>query len=151
MKDQTRNIGEILIRLLNKYVKNQRQPRRYGLGELLFPAEIHLIMLIGLYPDAGVTELAVKDGVTKGAVSQMVHKLEDKELIKRIESPGQTPRAVFSLTNKGKIVYYSHERAHEEIDRELYAFVKRLNVEQTRILEDFLRLIEQGIDKRSET
>jgi DNA-binding MarR family transcriptional regulator len=151
MYDRKAELSGALLRILNKFVENQKKPRRYGLEELLYPAEVHLVTLIGNNPGVGVTELALKGGVTKGAISQMAQKLVNKGVITKEQDPTIGTRVIFKLTNKGKVAFYSHQRMHEDIDRELFAFVDSLRPAQFRVLEQFLDLIEQGIDKRSET
>jgi DNA-binding MarR family transcriptional regulator len=151
MPDAIAAIAERLLKVLNKFLANQKRPRRYGLPELLYPAEVHLIMLIGKYPGNGVTELASKSGVTKGAVSQMVQRLEQKRLITKSTDPRNRTRIVLELTNKGRVAYYSHERLHEDADRDLFDFLGGLHSAQLNLLERFLELVERGIDKRSET
>jgi DNA-binding MarR family transcriptional regulator len=151
MNDRKTALGGVLLRILNKFVENQKKPRHYGLEELLYPAEVHLITLIGANPGIGVTELALKGGVTKGAVSQMAQKLVSKGVITKEQDRVVGTRVIFNLTSKGKVAFYSHERMHEEINRELFAFVSSLGPAQFGVLEQFLNLVEQGIDKRSET
>ena len=108
-------------------------------------------MLIGNNPEVGVTELAGKGGVTKGAISQIAHKLVNKGLITKYQDPENGRRVIFQLTNKGNVAYYSHQRMHDDVDRELFDYVRKLRPIQFKVLERFLDLIEQGIDKRSET
>ena len=151
MTDRKAMIGEALARVLGKASAIQRKPRRYGLQEKLYPAEVHMVMLIGQYPKFGVTELAAKAGTTKGAVSQMIQRLVNKGLIRKSASSASGRRVVLELTNRGKVAYYSHERLHEEGDKGLISYLKKLNQDQVKVLEQFLMLVEQGIDKRSET
>lgn len=149
--DRKQKLGETLVRVINKIVENQKKPRRYGLEELLYPSEIHTIMLIGKNRGSGVTDLAARAGITKGAISQMVNKLETKGLIKKYANPDNNAKVVLELTNKGKVAFYSHERLHEAMDQELYSFLDSLSKERMTILEDFFELLERGTDKRSET
>ena len=151
MNNRKAMISEALIRILNKALANQRKPRQYGLEDMLYPAEVHMVMLIGQYPTSGVTELAAKAGTTKGAVSQMIQRLVNKELIYKTASPSSGRRVILELTNRGKVAFYSHERLHEKSDMDLISFIKSLNLAQVKVLEQFLILVEQGIDKRSET
>jgi DNA-binding MarR family transcriptional regulator len=144
-------LAETLVRILNKYVENQKRPRRYGLEELLYPAEIHMIMLIGNNPNTGVTELAKKAGITKGAVSQIAKKLGIKGLIKKKKHPDNARMAILELANKGKVAYYYHEKLHDDIDKELYTYLAGLSPAKLKALESFFVLFEKGIDKRSET
>jgi DNA-binding MarR family transcriptional regulator len=151
MNNRKAMISETLVRVLNKALANQRKPRRYGLEDMLYPAEVHMVMLIGQYPTFGVTELAAKAGITKGAVSQMIQRLVSKGLISKSTSSSSGRRVILELTNRGKIAFYSHERLHEEGDMDLISFIESLNQAQVKVLERFLMLVEQGIDKRSET
>jgi len=151
MSNRKAMISEALVRVLNKALANQRKPQRYGLENVLYPAEVHMVMLIGQYPTSGVTELAAKAGTTKGAVSQMIQRLVNKGLIYKSASPESGRRVFLELTNRGKVAFYSHERLHEESDMELISFIENLSQAQAKVLEQFLTLVEQEIDKRSGT
>jgi DNA-binding MarR family transcriptional regulator len=148
MDKQTQKLSEILLRVFNKFARNENKPRHFGVDELLHPSEIHMVMLIGDNPEVHGAELARIAGVTRGAISQIVAKLEKKGLVKKVEDPGSGLRKVPVLTNKGKVAYYAHEQFHEEIDGDLYAYVKQLNDQQVRIIENFLRELEKLADRR---
>ena len=60
-----------------------------------------------------MTELARHNGKTKGAISQILKKIEDKGLICRGESKGENKCPLF-LTEKGK----SLDQAHRQFDEE---------------------------------
>lgn len=151
MSKRVEILGESLVRIFNKMIENQKIRRKYGLDELLYPAEIHTIMMIGERKNSGVSGLARKAGITKGAVSQMVNRLENKGLIKKYRHPDNSKRVILDLTNKGKVAFFSHKRLHEETDRKLYAYLNMLKEKEITVLEEFLRLLEQGIEKRGET
>ncbi len=51
-------------------------------GKLGF-SELSLLTLIGDFENIKVTELAFKYGATKGAISKMVKKLAEKDLVKK--------------------------------------------------------------------
>jgi DNA-binding MarR family transcriptional regulator len=151
MKRRVTKIAEILVRVVNKMNDNEKKPRIYGLRQPLYPSEIHMLMMIGQNPDAGVTGLAEKAGITKGAVSQTVKRLENKGLIKKQTDPADSKRIVLELTNKGRVAYYAHEQYHEETDRDLFKYLNSLSDKKLKVIEEFFLLLERGIDKRSET
>jgi DNA-binding MarR family transcriptional regulator len=151
MDKRIRKLGDTFLRVAGKFCENQKQPRKYGLDEKLYPSEIHLIALIGNNPQKGVTRLAEMSGITKGAISQTLKKLEDKGLVKKLPDPDSGVRIVLELTNKGKIAFYSHERMHEEIDRELISFLENQPRSKLMFIEEVFFMMEKGIDKRSET
>jgi DNA-binding MarR family transcriptional regulator len=145
---RTQKLAERLLRVLNKFVQNEKKPRRFGVDELLHPSEIHMVMLIGDNPGVHGAELARIAGVTRGAISQILAKLEKKGLVQKIEDPANSLKKVPALTNKGKVAYYAHEHYHEEMDADLYAYVNRLTDAQVTDIENFLRELEKMVDRR---
>lgn len=141
-------LGETMLRVFNKFARNEKKARYYGVDGLLHPSEIHMVMLIGNNPGVHVSELARSAGVTRGAVSQVVAKLGKKGLIKKMGDPEHSLKMVPELTNKGKVAYYAHEQYHEEIDGELYEYARHLTDAQVAVIEDFLVNIEKMADKR---
>ncbi len=142
-------IVDTLLRVFQKYVNNQKKARRYGVDPPLYPAEVHMIMHVANNPEAGVTELAALTGVTKGAVSQMLNRLEAKNLIrKEIDSANQT-RVNLTLTASGRRAFAAHERMHRENDREWLEYLDKLTTSKAAAIQDFLDLLETGIDRRS--
>ena len=148
MNQRLTQLGETLLRVFNKFTQNEKKPRHFGVDELLHPSEIHMVMMIGDNEGAHVSELARIAGVTRGAVSQVVAKLEKKGLVKKIEDPHNSLKTVPALTNKGYVAYYAHEQYHEEMDADMYAYVRGLTDDQLRVIEDFLRNIEIMADNR---
>ncbi len=139
----------MLIRVLNKSASNEKKPRHFGVDEELHASEIHMVMLIGDNPGVHGAELARISGVTRGAISQIVSKLEKKGLVKKVEDSENSLKKVPVLTNKGKVAYYAHEQYHEELDGDLYNYVKQLTDEQVAVIENFLLELEKMADRRS--
>jgi len=76
-KEKTREkIVELFIRLANKYHSLEKIQVDYGAGHPLYHSERHMIDQIGGNPGINITEFTDIIGVTKGAVSQVVKKLE---------------------------------------------------------------------------
>lgn len=148
MNKRTQKLAELFIRVLNKAAGNEKKPRHFGVDEALHPSEIHTVMLIGDNPGVHGAELARISGVTRGAISQIVSKLENKGLVKKVDDPGNSLIKVPVLTNKGKVAYYAHEQYHEEMDGDLYAYVKQLTDNQVTVIENFLLEMEKMADRR---
>ena len=75
---QSKEVLHDFIKLANKYNSLEKIPADYGVGKDLYHSERHLLDQIGDYPEKNITELAQFMGVTKGAISQTVKKLETK-------------------------------------------------------------------------
>lgn len=119
-------------------VENEKKPRHFGVPELLHASEIHMAMNIHDNPGMHVSELARISGVTRGAVSQLVSKLEKKGLVTKTEDPENRLKTIPILTNKGKVAYYAHAQHHEELDKALFDFVNHLTDDQFTLIESFL-------------
>ena len=145
METRVNKIAESLVRILNTSLENQRRPRRYGIEEELYPAEIHLLVMISTHPQGGVTDLAATAGVTKGAVSQMASKLVAKGVLVKESDPANATRVVLALTDRGRAAVAAHDRQHEDADRELIAFVQGLESCEAELLQRFLDLVEAGM------
>ncbi len=63
-----------------------------------------------------MTGLADMLGVTKGAVSQIIGKLEHKGMIIKDTDPRNLSRLVLRLTPKGETAYLNHEKLHEQFE-----------------------------------
>lgn len=104
----SRNLGRLIMQLR----RLERQPHSFGTAGALTPSEIHTIDAIGPNGDLLMSELANRLGITKGAVTQLTAKLEDKLLIQRSPHPTDSRGVLVSLTDKGKEAYLAHEEVH---------------------------------------
>ena len=83
----------------------------------LMNAEMQLIRTLGCHDGISVGEAAKELGITKGAVSQTIGRLEKKgnSIIKE-QDPGNASRLRLHLTSEGLRVHEAHERYHRELD-----------------------------------
>jgi DNA-binding MarR family transcriptional regulator len=148
MKPSRQKIITALLRVINKFSRNESKPRCFGIDELLHPSEIHMVMLIGDNPGTHGAELARVAGITRGAVSQFLAKLEKKGLIEKKSDPQHNLKRVPTLTNKGKVAYYAHEQFHEEKDADLYAYLEQLDEKEAMAISNFLIELEKMADRK---
>ena len=93
----SRSLGRLFIKLQRR----ERSPRTFGDAGPLTPSEIHTIDAIGCGNGILMSELADRLGVTKGAVTQIVKRLENKEFVKRSPHPDDSRSILVSLKEKG--------------------------------------------------
>lgn len=84
-----------------------------------------------------MSELAGRLGVTKGAVTQLIARLEAKELVKRSPHPNDSRAVMISLTEKGQ----EANAAHEELHRQFY------NQLRSQLSEKEIEVFEQCVEK----
>jgi DNA-binding MarR family transcriptional regulator len=139
------------LNIKNLYEKLDKIPRKFGTDELLGTREIHLIELIGDNQNPSVTDLAKLQGVTKGAISQNLKRLEQKGFTEKETDPANTSRSLISLTNKGKTAYYAHIHWHETMDGGFKEYLGHLDQDKLDFINDFLTRIETFFKQRIET
>lgn len=104
------------MRVVSKIMDMDKETRYYGTDQPLYKAEIHMIKSIKKNEGIHVTGLAGMLGVTKGAVSQIIGKLEHKGMIIKDTDPRNLSRLVLRLTPKGETAYLNHEKLHEQYE-----------------------------------
>lgn len=104
--------AKAIERVLHKYMRLEEMPFSYGDGIKLTQREIHAIDAIGDNPDINITGLAEMQGVTKGAMSQMVYRLLDKGYVRKVAAPGDDRELRLLLTASGKEAHKAHKAYH---------------------------------------
>jgi len=134
------------LRVVTKLSEIDSKTRYYGTDQPLYEAEIHMIKSIKENEGIHVTGLADMLGVTKGAVSQIIKKLESKDMIVKDTDPRNLSRLVLRLTPKGETAYLHHEELHQEFDGLFNATLENASEENKTFLKDFLNSLDEKID-----
>jgi len=134
--------------LAELWLQIDKKPRRFGTDQDLYRAEVQLIETVGSTEGMSVTDLAGVLGITKGAVSQRLKKLEQKGLIVKTPDPSNQSRLIVELTAKGKVAYYAHEHWHETMDGGFRDYFMNLPEDKLRFLEEFLSRVKTFLKKR---
>jgi DNA-binding MarR family transcriptional regulator len=121
MKSELQNLIDLFLKILHLYSVIGRKPKDYGTGDLLYIAEIHTITMIGNNHQVNMTQLADLMGVTKGAISQTIRKLVQKNYIVKSNTVNRKEISL-GLSEKGQIVY----RGQESFQKELFTFAATL-------------------------
>lgn len=139
-------ISYTLLRIIQKFLDIDKKTRFFGTDEQLFNAEIHMIKAIKENEGIHVTGLAHQLGVTKGAVSQILAKLERKGLISKEKDVGNQSRLVLRLTPKGEIAHINHENYHNHLDDLIKDILKDASEEEIAFLKGFLEQLENRLE-----
>lgn len=102
-------IADILHQVSYLYTST-KVPHDYGTGEDYTHLEVHTLKHIAENSGITVTELAKNFGKTKGAVSQLLKKIENKGLIYRQVDLDNDSRLNLFLTEKGKELNECHRQ-----------------------------------------
>jgi DNA-binding MarR family transcriptional regulator len=109
------------LRILHLYSVISRRPVDYGTGDLLYFTEIHTITTLGKNREINMTRLAEIMGVTKGAISQTIRKLVNKNLVVKLNTNNKKEFNL-RLTEKGQVAY----KGQMSFQREIFTFAETL-------------------------
>lgn len=87
----------------------------FGTTHPLYPAEIHTIVAIGEKEGLGVTQLAHCLGVSKPTVSERVHRLVKKGVVRKEKMPDNAKAVTLWLTAEGRTAWGNHEALHKRM------------------------------------
>ncbi len=135
---------DIIHQVANLYITT-KNPRDYGTGEEYTSVEVHMLKHIADNPGITVTELAKFDAKTKGAISQILKKIEGKGLIFREPAPGNDNRCYLYLTRKGEELdqaqrSYDQKSIGESMDQVRQLFTGEEVNTAFRVLEKWLEI-----------
>ncbi len=99
----------LFTRLLHQIRLRERQPRKLGAVGSFTPSEIHIIQTIGIGRGMIMGEVANRIGVTSGAITQIVERMENKGLVRRFQLMRGSNKVNVILTDKGESVYFAYE------------------------------------------
>jgi DNA-binding MarR family transcriptional regulator len=117
MDNELQTLIDLFLKILHLYSVIGKKPKDYGTGDLLYIAEIHTITVVGKNKEINMTQLADMMGVTKGAISQTIRKLVNKNII--IKSNDVNKKEInLKLSEKGLKVY----KGQESLQKELFDF-----------------------------
>ncbi len=118
-------------------------------GVAFYPSEIHLMLLIEEEIATNATRMAEQLGVTKGAVSQTLARLEKKSVLKKRKDPYKKNELTLKFTPFGaKALEHYRERAQElaeKHDRYLTGFSSG----EKAVIQRFLVEVERVFDEMS--
>ncbi len=148
-KKLIRELHASFLKIKNMYNDMERIPRDFGTGDILHLSEIQTIREIGENSLINITELALKQGITKGAVSQKVNRLLHKGFVLKAKKRNNEKEVLVKLTRKGKKVFKTHQENYDKMLKYLAGLVEGhgIPMESIALYIDLSKKIEKIIDK----
>ena len=135
------------LRLVNKSNALGKHPMTFGASYKFYHSERHMLDIVGDSPGLNITEFAKTAGVTKGAVSQVVAKLERKGALRRYKSNRNEKEIRLELTQLGQEIYAHHQDVNQETIDSLYLELKKHPEDRIEFLMDMFRWFEKYLDQ----
>ena len=146
-KKASKDIEELFIRLVNKYNALEKIPVSHGTKHYLYHSERHMLDKIGDNTGMNVTEFAAAAGVTKGAISQLVSKLEKKGIVRRYKKSTNDKEVFLELTKLGQEVHRKHKEVNEQAITPLYNELSRHSDEEVEFLLNMFKWFDGFLDE----
>ena len=96
--------------------------------------------------DTNATEIAKQLGLTKGAISQTISRLEKKGIILKTKDPYNKNELTLSLTTLGKKAYKLCESTQASFIEAHEGYLAKLNSKEKEVIFSFLQHLEKAID-----
>ena len=145
MKDY-RELAWLMERTIHKYIQYEKKPQKYCNDIVLTQPEIHTVAIIGDQEGISVTELAKLRGITKGAASQMIYRLEEKQLVEKRISPESDSKLNLYLTKKGLKARAEHRKMHETLGTKFAALMDGIPTDVQDYMYKLLQEFEEELD-----
>lgn len=134
-------VTDHIFTIIRQLEEERRKPKDYGDGTLLGHAEVQFLETIARFPDKNVSSLSAQLGITKGAVTQLVSKLYQKDLILEVQREDNKKEKYYRLTPQGERVVAGHHDFHKEANERLCDFMKTLSPMESAAIYRFLEFI----------
>lgn len=138
-------IVDYFFEVMNLLIEEQKRPKDYGTGMKVNHIEVSFLNVIYNCPNANVSNIAEKLGITKGAVTQTYSKLMEKDLVESFMREGNKKEKYFRLTENGKTVRDGHEKFHDECNRNLCRYFSSLNDEEVKVVFNFMEQLKECV------
>lgn len=137
-------ITQQLLSMMKTVQDEQKQPRDYGIGQLLFHSEISFLDAVAHCPGAKVSAIANYLDITRGAATQQAAKLESKGLVEIYRQQENKKEKYLRLTPLGGAALEGHERYHQQANLNLCQYYCSLNPAETATILTFLTQLENN-------
>lgn len=131
--------------LINQAVFLEKKRTFIYEGVHLHPSEIHLMLETKGEQAVNATKIAERLGITKGAVSQTLTRLESKGIIEKTKDPYCKNELSITLTSLGKKAYEQHQEMFDEFAMGIKNIAAHYSEKEQEIIKDFLSKVTSAI------
>ena len=107
-------------------------------GRTLYPTEIHFLLIIDAGRQGNATQMAERMGVTKGAISQTLSRLESKGMLIKSRDPANKNELNLALTPTGQRAARRAREATGHVQQRYGEFLAGLDVTEKEVIRRFL-------------
>lgn len=113
LKKSNYELSDIIFQYVTVSYDSYKALHDYGTGELYTLVEVHTVTKIEENPGITITEIAQQNSRTKGAISQIVTRLEKKQLVRKEKDPNNAKTIHLFVTEAGLELSKCHKQYDE--------------------------------------
>ena len=140
------SLAEQILRISNKLIFLEKKSIVKHGDLKLYPSEIHLIDVIAKGQDINASKMAARLGVTKGAVSQTLTRLEKKGILIKTRDPQNKNELTVHFTLLGKKVLEEQRKLRAAFYEEYAKYFSNISQEEEEIIMGFLKKMGELFD-----
>ena len=146
MDSNNRSLAEQILRISNKLIFLEKKSIIKHGDLKLYPSEIHLIDVIAKGQDINASKMAARLGVTKGAVSQTLARLEKKGILNKTKDPQNKNELTVHFTPFGKNVLREQIKLRKTFHEQYAKYFSNMSEKEKEIIMGFLKKMEGFFD-----
>lgn len=147
MKEYANKLLEDFYAIANQLNSIKNKPITITGLPSITTSSLHLIETIGNNPEKKLSEIAELIGVTKGAVSQQVLKLEKKNILTRVRAEDNKKDCYLKLSPLGVKLNNFHKGIHDKLYLEFESMLSQMNERYIKMIHEFLVSASQYISE----
>jgi len=136
-----------ISRIINKLIFLEKKSIVEIDGVRLFPSEIHLMLVIAENRSINGITMAKKLGISKGAVSQTLMRLENKGIVVKQKDPAYKNELTAHFTPLGERALGQHHTRQAALLAEYDTYLETIPEEDKQAIQKFLLHLEAFIDR----
>ncbi|MFZ5868090.1 MAG: MarR family winged helix-turn-helix transcriptional regulator [Thermodesulfobacteriota bacterium] len=130
-------------RVINRLIFLEKRSVFQHQGVRLHPSEIHLMQVLREWPDLNAGGMAQKLGISNGAVSQTLARLEKKGVLKKSKDPSLKNRVTAVFTAEGKEAIQRFEEQQASSVKAFSIYLAGLSEGEREAIGSFLSKVEE--------
>ncbi len=142
MNTHSETLATQLLLIIQKLTFLEKN-RVFSHGHLnLYPSEIHLMLLIDDEQERNATIMAEKLGVTKGAISQTLSRLEKKGILEKTKDPYNKNELTVTFTPLGQDALVKYRAVQKSFRNQFVHYFSSLSESEREVIGRFLSQLE---------
>lgn len=149
MKEANVHVLRQLQRVINKIIHMEKNLKFQFEGITLYPSEIHLLLIIDEKYATNATRMADQLGITKGAVSQTLTRLEKKGVLIKSKDPNNKNELTLEFTPLGAQAFKHYKKQTDRFAAAHNQYLETFTDREKSIIQQFLSHMEETIEGMS--